>query len=382
MEKLKALKGLYCVKPFVQLDISFNRVACCCESWLLGDYDGCMEDMTLEEMWNSEKMQSLRQSVMDGTYRYCSKERCPYLISEAFPLYTRDDLQKVVDAEEVGVELEGSLTLIKDFGPWIGRMLEGKTVMDIFPATYNLAYDETCNLRCPSCRTENIVYTHGEEYERRLAAHKKLFDDIDKGGFENARGFYVTGSGDPFASSIYRSLLYNFDGSKYPLLKFFIMTNGIMLTPEVWGKMEKIHSNIDYIFITIDAGSSDTYKKTRVNGDFDRLLKNVEFLGKKRAENKLKKLFLAFIVQKKNYREMADAVSIAKRFNADQLAFSSLDDWQSWDTEEYNENAVCNPKHGEYVQLLEVLRDPVFDDPVVSMGNITPHRIKALSMVQ
>ncbi|HEX2926402.1 MAG TPA: radical SAM protein [Ruminiclostridium sp.] len=379
MEKSKDLKGLFCVKPFVHFDISLdNRAVCCCESWLPGTYNGCIEDMTLEEMWNSEQMQGLRQSVLDGTYTYCSKEKCPYLTSEAFPLYTREELQKVVDAEAGSIELEDSLKLVEDFGPWIRRMFEGKTVMDIFPATYNLVYDETCNLRCPSCRPDNIVYTHGGEYERRLAAHKKLFSDIEKNGYENVRGFYVTGAGDPFASSIYRSLLYNFDGSKYPQLKFYIMTNGIMLTPEAWEKMSKIHSNIESIFITMDAATSDTYKKTRVNGDFDRLLKNMEFLGKKRKENKLKKLYLAFIVQKKNYREMVDAIAIAKRLNADQLAFSSLDDWQSWDIEEYKKNAVCSPDHEEYAQLLEILRSPEFDDPVVGLGNITPHRRKAL----
>jgi pyruvate-formate lyase-activating enzyme len=388
MKNAKDLKGLYCLRPFTNIDITLdNRASCCCESWLPDLWGtGSMEELTLEEIWNSEQMQNLRQSVLDGTYQYCSKERCPYLTSENFRLYTRSELQRILDTEgETGIEsagienneIDGSLGSFKNIIPWIRNILAGKTNLDIFPSYYNLAYDETCNLRCPSCRPSNIVHVHGEEYERRLAVHKKLITDIEKSGYENVRGFFVTGSGDPFASSIYRDFLFNFDGSNYPLLRFFIMTNGVLLTPEAWEKMSKIHSNIGYIFISIDAATTETYEKTRVNGNFDKLLKNIEYLGQKRKENKLKKLILAFIVQRKNYKEMTDVISIAKKYNADQLVFSSLDDWQSWETEEYNKNAVCNPEHEEYPDFLEVLKSPAFDDPIVNMGNITIHRDRA-----
>lgn len=382
MENKKDFKGLYCLRPFMHIDITLDdRTVCCCESWLPGFFGtGDIEKSTLRELWNSSQMQSLRQSVLDGTYRYCSKEKCPHLLSEDFRLYTRDELQRVVDDENENKETEDSLCKIKNLAPWIRNILSGKTFLDILPANYNLVYDETCNLRCPSCRPSNIVFVHGEEYEKRLAVHKKLFDEIEKNGYENTRGFYVTGAGDPFASSIYRNLLFNFDGGKYPLLKFFIMTNGLLLTPEVWEKMSKIHSNIDHVFISIDGTTPETYEKIRVNGNLNNILRNLEFLSQKRKENKLNKLILAFIVQRKNYKEMVDIISIAKKYNVDQLAFSRLDDWQSWEIGEYYKNAVCNPEHEEYLEFLEVLKSPAFDDPVVNLGNITPHRARALSI--
>jgi pyruvate-formate lyase-activating enzyme len=380
MKSTKDLKGLYCLRPFTNIDITMdNRAACCCQSWLPNFFGkGCLKELTLQEIWNSDQMQSLRQSVLDGTYHHCSKEKCPYLNGEDFRLYTRNELQRVVDAESGSEEIEDPLQKIRNLTPWIRNILEGKTSLELLPANYNLAYDETCNLRCPSCRPSNKVYTHGKEYKRRLAVHKKLLGYIKKNGYENVRGFFVTGAGDPFASSIYRDFLFNFDGGKYPLLKFFIMTNGMLLTPEVWEKMSKIHSNIDHIFISIDAATPETYEKTRVNGNLNKLLKNIEYLGQKRKENKLQYLVLAFIVQRKNYKEMVDIISIAKKYNVDQLVFSRLDDWQSWEIEEYSKNAVCNPDHEEYPELLEVLKSPAFDDPIVNLGNITPHRVRAL----
>ncbi len=381
MKNIKDLKGLYCLRPFTHIDITLdNRTSCCCESWLPDFFGaGDIEKSTLKEIWNSTQMQSLRQSVLDGTYCHCSKEKCPYLISEDFKLYTRDELQSVVDAEDENEEIDDLLQNVRSLAPWIRNILEGKTFLDILPANYNLVYDETCNLRCPSCRSVNIVHGKGEEYERRLAVHKKLFAEIEKSGYENVRSFFVTGAGDPFASLIYRDFLFNFDGSKYPLLKFFIMTNGLLLTPEVWSKMGKIHSNISHIFISIDAATPETYEKIRVNGNLNNLLKNIEFLGQKRKEKKFN-LILAFIVQRKNYKEMVDVISIAKKYNANQLAFSSLDDWQSWKLEEYNENAVCNPDHEEYSKFLKFLESPAFDDPVVNLGNITLHRVRALGV--
>ncbi len=379
MQNIKDYKGLYCLRPFTNIDITSNHMTlCCCESWLPNFNAGDIEQFTLKEVWNSSEMQSLRQSVLDGTYSFCNKEICPYFKSENFRMYKRDELKAVLYAEDTGTELEPSLLHIKQFAPWIRHILDGKVFMDIMPANYNLCYDETCNLKCPSCRPENIVHTQGEEFERRLKIHKNVFGDIEKYGYENVRSFIVTGAGDPFISRIYQDLLFNFDGSKYPLLKFFIMTNGLLLTPEVWEKMSKIHSNIENIFISIDAATPETYEKIRVNGKYERILKNLEFLGRKRKENKLNYLMLAFIVQKNNYKEAADIIEVARKYNVDQILYSSLDDWESWEKEEYLKNAVCNPDHPEYPQFLEILKSPVFDDPIVNLGNITNHRIKAL----
>ncbi|HEX9059241.1 MAG TPA: radical SAM protein [Clostridia bacterium] len=257
-------------------------------------------------------------------------------------------------------------------------MLDNNTYLDVLPANYNLCYDETCNLKCPSCRKLNIVFNHGEEYLRRLKIHKKVFNEIEKRGYEYVRRLQVTGSGDPFCSTIFQDLLFNFDARKYPMLSFFIMTNGLLLTPEVWEKMSKIHSNIENIFISIDAATSGTYQKIRVNGNFEKLCENIRFLGQKRLEGKLKYLQAALVVQKKNYKEMADFVKLVKSCNFDQAYFSTLDNWESWDEDVYLDNAVCNETHPEYPELLEVLKNPIFDDPIVNLSNVTVHRSRAL----
>ncbi|HEX9060804.1 MAG TPA: radical SAM protein [Clostridia bacterium] len=379
MPASKNVKGLFCLRPFTNIDITYYKMtSCCCESWLPNFNAGDLEKYTLSEIWNSGIMRRIRKSILDGRYDLCSKQRCPYLQSDDSRLYTRDELRSVVEADEKGIDPEPQLLHIKQFAPWIREILDGKTHLDILPANYNLCYDESCNLRCPSCRKTNKVHTHGEEYDRRLLIHKKLFEEIEKHGYENVRSFTVTGAGDPFCSKIYQDLLFNFDGRKYPLLKFIIMTNGVLLTPEAWEKMNKIHKNIEYIFISVDAATPGTYEKIRVNGDFEKLKNNIEFLGQKRLEKKLNCLVTALIVQKKNYKEMPEFIEFCKTNNVDLTNFSTLDDWESWELDEYLENAVCRPDHPEYPELLEVLKDPIFDDPIVNLGNVSIHRNRAL----
>ncbi|HEX9060126.1 MAG TPA: radical SAM protein [Clostridia bacterium] len=375
MASIKNLQGLYCLRPFVNIGISsYNMTFCCNGSWLPGFNAGDIEKMTIWEAWNSEPMQKMRKSILDGTYGFCNKQGCPYLISDKSRIYTRDELQAVVNGTTDGMDLESELTNLKNLTPWISHILDGKVIMDILPASYSLSYDESCNFKCPSCRKESTVHKSGAEYERRLKIHKDLFDEIEKQGYENIRNLVVSGSGEPFVSSIFQDLLFNFDGREYPLLRFYIMTNGVLLTPDVWNKMSKIHSNIDNIFISMDAATERTYESIRVNGNFKNLLANIEFLGQKRKENKLKHLAAAVIVQKKNYKEMIDIISLCKKYNVDEVSLNSLDNWGSWSMEEYNENAVCNPVHPEHNEFLELLKNPIFDDPIVNLENISKYK--------
>lgn len=382
MQKTKKFKGLYCLRPFTHFDIyHFGTTSSCCGGWLPNFNAGNIEEHTLAEVWNSENMQKQRLSILDGTYRFCSKEICPFLNSKEFKLYTREELEMTVTAAEQGLELaDPELNYVKTLAPWMRRILDGKVELDILPANYNLAYDDSCNLRCPSCRTQSSVHTQGEVYERRLKIHHNIFNDIEKNGFDKVRYFTVTGAGDPFCSRIFSDWLFNFDGSKYPQLKIVIMTNGVLLTPETWEKMSKIHSNIENVFISIDAATAETYRQIRVNGNFERLLRNIEFLGEMRRANKLQYLILALIVQKKNYREMVDLIDLAKKYHVDRVSFSALYNWDTWEMDEFRANSVCDPEHPEYPQLLEILKNPVFDEHIVMLGNLTTLRNQAIGL--
>lgn len=369
----KNLKGKFCLQPFTNVDIhSNNGVRCCSESWMptwIGDFS----ENSIKEIWNSETIRNIRQSILEGTYSYCDWHQCPFYCNEDYYLFTREELENPDTLSAVRKDR------VEKHLPWIKYILEGKTDLDIEPANYNLAYDETCNLKCPSCRSHSKIYVEGPEYETRKMIHEKVITELKENNLNNIGRLNLTGAGEPFISKIFTDFLYEFDGSKYPNLDINIQSNGVLFTPEVWDKMYKIHGNINEVIISLDAACSDTYKSIRVNGNFEKLLSNIEFLSKLREENKINRLMLAFVVQEKNYKEMVDALLIGKKYKVDLFIFNLLNDWKSWSLEDYEANAVWKKYHPEYEQFLEILRNPIFGEPFVDLGNMMEYRNIALS---
>ena len=39
---------------------------------------GNLIDSGIEELWHGEKAQEFRESMLDGSYRYCDRTKCPY----------------------------------------------------------------------------------------------------------------------------------------------------------------------------------------------------------------------------------------------------------------------------------------------------------------
>ncbi len=204
--------------------------------------------------------------------------------------------------------------------------------------------------------------------------HQKLLQNNEKliDCFKNdLRRLIVCSAGDPFASAAYRRMLFNLDGSKCKNLKIQIVTNGLLFTPEVWNKMNKIHANIDHVCISIDAASEEVYSEIRRGGDFKRLLENLNFISELRSQNKISFLQLDFVVQKKNYFEMESFVSLGKKMKVDHVFFQRiLNDWDSFTEEEFIQQAVYLPTHPENIQFLKILKKSVFRDRIVKMGNL------------
>ncbi|MBN1799521.1 MAG: radical SAM protein [Spirochaetales bacterium] len=369
----KNMNGKYCLQPFTNIDIHSNHGArCCSESWM-PSWVGDFSEQTLKQIWNAQPIRDIRQSVLDGSYSFCDWHQCPFYCNDSYYLYTEDDLLHPERLSPVHAYR------LSKYAPWIRYILERKTEVDIMPANYNLAYDETCNLACPSCRNQRVMYTKGPEYTLRLSIHNKLLKEVKENGFENIGRFNVTGSGEPFVSKIFSDFLYNFDGKRFPRLDINIQSNGVLFTPQAWEKMKKIHSNINEVIVSLDAACAETYDKIRVNGSFKKLLSNIEFLAALRKQGKIRRFMLAYVVQEKNFREMTEAIRIGKHFGVDLFIFNLLNDWKSWQPTEYETNAVWKVFHPEFKEFLEILRDPLFSDPIVDLGNMTEYREKILS---
>ncbi|TNF27269.1 MAG: radical SAM protein [Deltaproteobacteria bacterium] len=341
------LKGKFCPRPFEYLELGYpqgDKAPCfaCCPTWvptIVGD----IGQQSVSDIWNSKEMQNIRASILDESFSYCNHELCPEIRENR--LLEKDYLFQESHKEIV------KKGLLKTEGPKI----------------INFSNDRSCNLECPSCRTEKIMWSQGEEFEKMEEIHQRLLDEA----LESLELMIFCSSGDPFASKLYRKLLFELEGSKYPKLKIQIVTNGQLFTPEAWEKMEKIQKNIDTVYVSVDAATPDTYRVVRKGGELEELIPNLKFLGELRRQGKISLLQLDFVVQQRNYREMPEFVKLGKEVGADKVFFQKVVNWGTWTNEIYEQQAIWKNSHPEHQLFLDVLSHPLLKDSMVKRGNLS-----------
>jgi MoaA/NifB/PqqE/SkfB family radical SAM enzyme len=350
------LKGRFCPNPFRQLDVyESGQAHLCCSTWL-PTAAGNLKRESLESAWNSRSAQAIRASILDGSFSHCSHDACPAIQDGSLPTIeqARQDpqLRRIID--------------------------EGRTHLDSLPTFVNLCNDASCNLWCPSCRTHRINHTDPDV----VAELRELQATIERAMFDQPtdRHFHVniTGSGDAFASRVFRDFLFGLDGADFPNLRINLQTNGVLLTPKNWRRMRRVHRNIDTVLVSFDAACEATYAITRRGGHWPTLLENTRALGEFRRRGELKQLRLDFVVQQANYREMPAFVELAESLGADHASFSKVMDWGTWPRAVFELQCIWDPEHPEFDEFLEVLRHPALGRPSVILGNLAPCRALAL----
>ena len=345
------LKGRFCQNPFQQYDLDTQgNVYVCCSRWLPTPI-GNMFDDTMLNIWNSDTAQMIRKSIIDGNFQYCDHSICPAIQNNS--LQTRDKASNKVKFKDI--------------------INSGRVIIDQ-PSFVNLCNDYSCNLTCPSCRTNKINHTSGYQYTRIQKLQKMLEQQLFSLPQKKPLVINVTGSGDPFASKVYRRFLYALDHNNFPNLTLNLQTNGVLFTPRNWQRLHKIHNNIGTVLISIDAACEYTYNMTRPGGNWGQLMKNLAFLMLKRRAGKINFIRLDFVVQKDNYLEIPAFVELAKKFGVDQVCFSMILDWGVMHITTFNEKCIWKESHPDHPVFLKVLASPVLDHSIVDLGNLSHYR--------
>ena len=110
----------FCPRPYdtVLIDKQGSCYLCECTAWL-PQSAGNLNIQSLEDIVNSKVARELQGSIADGSYRYCNNKQCSWLLNKDF----------------------------KDFATGVPY----NQIKNI-----RLAIDDSCNLSCPSCRTQQI----------------------------------------------------------------------------------------------------------------------------------------------------------------------------------------------------------------------------------
>ncbi|EWY35839.1 hypothetical protein N825_34060 [Skermanella stibiiresistens SB22] len=344
------LRGRFCSRPFLELEIRADgSVYTCCSAWLPLPI-GHLDRDRLDRIWNSDAAREIRRSVLDGDYRHCSRLYCPEIAGGKLPR-----------REDVG-------------DPFLKSVIGGgTTVVDRRPHRILMSQDRSCNLSCPSCRQELIVASRDEVDRLDDMVKSQVYPFLD--GVAEVK---VTGSGDPFGSLHFRRLIRDLGTLRGSSLKLQIQTNGVLFDARAWTELQ-LEGRVSSVWVSTDAADPLTYTVVRRGGSWSRLLANFAFLGELRRQGRIGQLRLDFVVQTRNFREMPAAVELAFMLGCDGVYFQMIRNWGTFSQGEFEDLFIGSPDHPDFAEFLEVLRHPNLDRPGIDLSNIEDLRRQVLA---
>jgi hypothetical protein len=324
------LKQFVCPLPFERFDIGPDgNVLVCCGHWLPTSIGNFMTQ-PVQNVLNSPTAKAIRQSVTDGSYKYCNHLECGTMAQDALP--RREELPRARTRRAVAEQ---------------NYDLDG--VDEVM-----FAFDQTCNLSCPSCRTQVITEKVSKSIEKARAVEEKLVPLLP-----GVRILHINPAGELFGSKPSRKLLELINDERCPDLRLAIISNGTLFSREEWEKFPGIHNKLQSVRISIDAACKETFEKLRRLGKYDAFLTNMRFLRDLRVAGTIPQLKFSFTYQLDNFREMKAFVAFCDEMHADFAIFERLQNI-AFTGDEYRRKAVHHREHQLYREFIEVIKDPVF----------------------
>ena len=272
-----------CARPFdtVLIDKQGSCYACECTAWLPQSI-GNLQAKGLQDIIGSDMHRLMQDSISDGTYRFCNQSQCSYIRSGLFYQATEQKIKHL-----------------------------------------RLAIDESCNLRCPSCRNSLIFHKKGPAFNLGMRLADKINDWLHN--FQHPIQVHMGSDGDPFASHVYRHFMGH--TPKRDNIKYSVLTNGLMFK-EFYNTVPHIINNLQELGVSIDGASKKTYEKLRLGGKWGKIIEALECI----AELKKKKDFrfnLHFVVQQDNWHELEAMLELGHRYGVDTVYFNKIEDWNT-----------------------------------------------------
>lgn len=341
------LSDKFCPMPFTQLATGYkgDAFACCCPAWVPFAVGNVLEAPSADAVWNSDVAAEIRRSVHDGDFSYCSRTLCSYISAQKLPLRA-----EITD-------------------PLLRRYIDERSVvLEEVPRMVQLNHDPSCNLACPSCRTEIVTAKAEEQDAYAESARRVILPLLRKVNGQS----YISGGGEAFASRHYRSILAALNRAEYPDLYLYLVTNGQLTTAERWAQFPDLLEMIDILSVSVDAACAETYERLRHPGKWPLLMKNLDLIAEMRRFGSIRRFEINFVVQEENYREIPQFVELGIRLGVDSIWFQRLTNYGSYTEGAFAKADVASPAHPKHTELLDILRSPIMDYPAIIMHMLMP----------
>lgn len=294
-------------------------------SWLDSNMKmGNILEQSVDELMRSENIKKLRESILDGSFRYCDCHKCTFIANNTLPDLSEEEIEEIIQTQ--------------------------------FPHQFNIAYDETCNHACPSCRNEYFKASE-DYYEKVEMINEKMLPYYDK-----ASVLSVNGRGDIFACEHLLSMLERMTPEN-DNLKFMIETNAALFDEKHWNRIAHLGKYNVQVIATVNSFRDSTYRY--LNGyanHVDKVIKNLKFISFLRQQNTVNDFEISMIVQESNFRELPDYIDrCLNEFGVDKVRLRGIMQFSISDTEFWIKD-VFNPLHPFYREAMDILNHPIMKD--------------------
>jgi len=255
----ETFKNIVCHAPFVSLNFEQNgNVRACCYN--NKDILGTWPTQSLNEIWHGEKAIQLRRHIRDNDLGSGCTE-CGNMIiagnhqgvrAKFFDEYAPNNLSSRIH--------------------YFRNKLNGHIN---YPKVLEFELSNECNLECVMCNGyfSSSIRKNREGLPPINSPYNDQFVDELEAFIPHITDAKFLG-GEPFMIKIYlkiweRILKIN------PAVRIHITTNGTLLTQRIKDLLAGLNAGI---IISVDSLKEDTYKKIRINGNFQKVQENIEYL--------------------------------------------------------------------------------------------------------
>ena len=241
------------------------------------------------------------------------------------PNHEKDDIFKLSDNVISEIENIDDNKLLKYLvHRYRYEIFPKKKIADDFPRCLQIEPSSICNYRCVFCFETDKTFTskkNGFMGTMELDLFKKIIDDAE-GKIEFIS---LASRGEPLVAKNITEML-NYTRNKFLNLK--VNTNASLLDEKKCHAI--LQGSVQTIVFSADAADKDLYKKIRVNGDLNKVLKNLELFQNIRSKYYPKQKIISRVSgvkfsKEQNFESMINLWSQL----VDQVAFVEYNPWEN-----------------------------------------------------
>lgn len=268
-----AKKSIVCHAPYVNLNFEqTGDVRACCYNFkhVLGKWP----EQSIREIWQGQKLEALRGYISENNLGGGCIE-CGNMIQAGNYQGVR---ARYYD--------EFATNSLSDKVSAITRKFTGGFA---YPKVMEFELSNECNLECIMCNGSfsSSIRKNREKLPPIISPYNEKFVDELEEFIPHLTDAKFLG-GEPFMIEIYLSIWERILKIK-PSIRMHITTNGTFLNNRIKNLLEGLNAGI---ILSIDSVEKETYKRIRVNGNYDKVMENLEY-------------FLDYTKRKKTFISMA-----------------------------------------------------------------------------